>query len=438
VLFRVSGDPVARWRLVALDRFDGRSWMPPDDLRPAGANRGGAADDLRVEVTIGALDGRWVPVPDGQPLGTSRAVRVDGSGGALLADEPLTPGEVVTVRARPAGRGLTARDEPTVRVGGEVDGFEVPAALVALAGRIVAGATDDYERAVRLAAYLRGEFRRDESSPPGHSIAVLETFLERSRRGRSEQFVAAFGVLALAVGLPVRIAVGFVGNDGTVRSDTAFAWPEVDVAGTGWVALDPVPELEQPAAGDDAGDAPASLEPATAPPAPATTAPSPPTTLAGPQSAVPAAGGGVPAAVPAVPGTVLAAVALAAVAVVGRKSARRRARRSAGSPDRVVLGAFAEAMDRLHDLGGERRASATDAELSEAAAATIGSPVPGLGDLAVLATAAAHAPEPATSTEAARALAALDDVERGLAVLPRRHRWRGRCSVRSLRRPFPW
>ncbi len=438
LLFRVSGDPVPRWRLVALDRFDGRSWMPPDDLRPAGADRAGAADDLRVEVTVGALDGRWVPVPDGELLGTSRPVRVDANGGALLADEPLTPGEVVTVRSQPAGRGSSARDEPTVRAGGEVDGFEVPAALVALAGRIVAGATDDYERAVRLAAYLRGEFRRDESSPPGHSIAVLETFLERSRRGRSEQFVASFGVLALSVGLPVRIAVGFVGNDGTVRSDTAFAWPEVHVDGTGWVALDPVPEVEQPAAGDDIGDAPALLEPATAPPAPATTAPSPPTTLAGPQLPVPVVAGGFPSGVAVIPGVALATATLAAAAVVGRKRVRSRARRTAGSPDRVVLGAFAEAMDRVHDLGGERRASATDAELVEVAVSRVGAPVPGLGELAVLATAAAHAPEPATETEAARALVALGEVERELGALPRRHRWRARCSLRSLRRPFPW
>jgi hypothetical protein len=72
-------------------------------------------------------------------------------------------------------------------------------------------------------------------------------FLTESHRGTTEQFGAAFAVMARALGLPTRLAVGFgpglPGPDGltTVRGGDALVWPEVDFAGIGWVPFYPTP-----------------------------------------------------------------------------------------------------------------------------------------------------------------------------------------------------
>ena len=108
-------------------------------------------------------------------------------------------------------------------------------------------------QALRISTYLRERYRLVSDSPAGHSLTVLQLFLERTKTGRDEQFVAAFGVLAAAAGLPVRISLGFdteVDPDGgtVARSDDVLAWPEIEFADVGWVPFNPIPEGEDSSA----------------------------------------------------------------------------------------------------------------------------------------------------------------------------------------------
>src|SRR5207253_3253245 len=67
-------------------------------------------------------------------------------------------------------------------------------------------------------------------------------------------FAGTFAAMARAIGLPSRVAVGF--TPGVLEADglwhitgrQAHAWPEVFVAGYGWVAFEPTPGRGAPGA----------------------------------------------------------------------------------------------------------------------------------------------------------------------------------------------
>src|SRR5262249_27391063 len=123
----------------------------------------------------------------------------------------------------------------------------LPSSIVDTARAATQGATFPVQQATRLATYLRESGTNDPSAPPGHAYGHLAYFLAVSHRGTTEQFGAAFAVMARALGLPTRLVVGFgpgrPGPDGltTVRGGDALVWPEVEFAGTGWVPFYPTP-----------------------------------------------------------------------------------------------------------------------------------------------------------------------------------------------------
>ena len=107
--------------------------------------------------------------------------------------------------------------------------------------------------AALLEAWFRsGEFIYDESAPyepgadPDDPYAVMETFLEQ-RSGYCVHFASTYAVMARSLGLPSRVAVGYVSRpsntDGwtSVRARELHAWPEVYIEGLGWIAFEPTP-----------------------------------------------------------------------------------------------------------------------------------------------------------------------------------------------------
>lgn len=130
----------------------------------------------------------------------------------------------------------------------------VPESIRAEAQRLRAGAGSDDLLAVsaEIERWFRGgSFVYDESTPyePGTDAddpyAIMESFLSE-RRGFCVHYASAFGVIARELGIPTRVAVGYAsrpnGADATtVRGRDLHAWPEVYVAGAGWVAFEPTP-----------------------------------------------------------------------------------------------------------------------------------------------------------------------------------------------------
>ena len=268
-MFAVRTTSAENWRLAVLDRFDGVTWTSGARFVPAGSRvpaaehmRHPAGSDVAQHFTIQNLPGVWVPAADRPRTIKGLAVTVDPVSGVLTSARQLHTGQAYDVNstardydadelaaAEPArdaeARAATALPESP---GTTASNAQVPA-FRRLAEQVTGEQSTGFQRAAKLADYLRTTARYDVSGLPGHTYAQLNYFLTRSKRGTSEQFATAYAVLARSVGLPTRVVVGFrpgVGGNGTfeVRSGDVLVWPEVDFAGLGWVPFYPTPEQQ--------------------------------------------------------------------------------------------------------------------------------------------------------------------------------------------------
>jgi transglutaminase-like putative cysteine protease len=121
-----------------------------------------------------------------------------------------------------------------------------------LANQVTADETSRFEKAVALQDWFRkdGGFTYSTQVDLGNGTDDLIRFLTQGDGGRTgycEQFAAAMAVMARELGIPARVAVGFlapqkVGNDTYVYSShDLHAWPELFFSGSGWVRFEPTP-----------------------------------------------------------------------------------------------------------------------------------------------------------------------------------------------------
>jgi transglutaminase-like putative cysteine protease len=436
-LFTRTGADVARWRLVALNRFDGRAWMPPRQLERAKGRLIRRSEARRlgteaVNVTVSGLTGRWLPTADGAVTLIDTEVRTDKAASAFLTDETLSNGFEYRFDGAPAtAPDSLAETAPADQLAGaELLLYEPSSALQALATRITSGRSTVAAKATALADHMRSNYQLDPAAPAGHSAALTELFLLTTNRGREEQFVSGFAVLATALGLPVRIAVGFTPTVGSreVTTADAHAWPEVAFTGLGWVRFDPVPpEAGPPATRADASSG--SAQRVDAPPPPTTT----------PPTSAPEVGDdlltadGIRVSKPVAAFLILGAVGLAwCVGLPLFKRSRRRRRLFQGDPAERVNGAFYEAIDQLTDQGFRPPATRTNRELVAVGARSDAESAE-LAPLAGLAPRATYSDEPITDDDATEARLRLEAFEE-LRYVRRRQRMRARLSSRSLRR----
>lgn len=121
-----------------------------------------------------------------------------------------------------------------------------------LAEEITAGATSTYEQAVMIQDYLRtgAQFQYTTSVPDGTSDDAVWDFLEDGR-GYCVQYATAMVILARAVGIPARMAVGFLPGDsapgpegssgGVISAHDAHTWPQLFLGDAGWARFEPTP-----------------------------------------------------------------------------------------------------------------------------------------------------------------------------------------------------
>ncbi|WP_165569243.1 DUF3488 and transglutaminase-like domain-containing protein [Schaalia suimastitidis] len=127
----------------------------------------------------------------------------------------------------------------------------VPALLSQTAAEAVAGAQGAQAQALALQQWFTsGAFFYDENAPyteqtmPDNPYAVMEALLER-RSGYCVHYASTFAVMMRTLGVPSRVAVGYVSRAQlgatNVASRDLHAWPEIHVDGVGWVAYEPTP-----------------------------------------------------------------------------------------------------------------------------------------------------------------------------------------------------
>ncbi|UWZ34451.1 transglutaminase domain-containing protein [Dactylosporangium roseum] len=283
-LLEVRSDRPARLRWVTLPEFTGVTWLPAPEYRAAGAVLGPAPEPgstaVHQEISITGLAGGWLPVPDGAREVRGVRVAVDAGSGTVAAPDGLGPAVRYTVTAVPPVWVQSRLAEARLPGDEAFDSYRsLPAGdsgrLSELA-RTAAGTGSPYQQARRLADHLREHYRFDPTAPGGNGYPSVQRFLFHSPaqgggRGTSEQFATAFAVLARALAMPVRVAVGFdpgraMGSGRyVVRAGDALAWPEVYLSGAGWVPFDPTPPSSTVDVSGGAAPPPASPTPSVAP-----------------------------------------------------------------------------------------------------------------------------------------------------------------------------
>lgn len=391
-LFTVRSETPTYWRLTSLDQFDGIIWSSRGTYQratgelPVGAPTRAAVDTVRQDFTISALASIWLPAAfRPERVRGADDVRFDRDSASLLTDGDTSDGLRYTVDSELPRMTASQLGQASGQVPSAIAGryLSLPAqmsrSLLPVATRVTAGQTTPYGRAKALQDWFRSsEFTYDLNVEPGHGASAVEKFLTE-RRGYCEQFSGTFAAMARALGMPARVAVGFTPGerqaDGSylVRGRNAHAWPEVFLAGYGWVAFEPTPGRGMPGAEDytgvtpdtgDTGDPAASGAAADQAGATATTAPAggqapADTTPAAeePQEAAPApvsAGGGLGRLVWVIAAVLLVVLAVGAVPLA-RAGQRRRRREAARTPAHRVLVAWQDAEEALAAAGRGQR-----------------------------------------------------------------------------------
>ncbi len=431
------------FHLTGIDLFTGS--LPSAEGVPAGRPR------FTVDVAVADFNAEWLPLPYAPAaFQASGDWRYDPVSLSVLASGPqqkrATNGlhyQATAVDVNPTAEELAkaigGRPRDAVTTVGLPANFPQP--VVSLARRVTQKGASDGEKAVLLQNWLRSPaFTYSTDPAPGSGYTALTQFLLVDKTGYCEQFAASMAVMARAIGIPSRVAIGFlpgrrVGDHWEINIREMHAWPELYFAGLGWVSFEPTPgvavapgytgeQARQPSASPSATATPSSNSASEKPSAaPSVGRDDQPSETAGPadQSFLGWAGGA------------LLVLALAAVPALVRRGRRLR-RLRADVPREAVTGAWDELRDTVWDAGGEwpsgsarQIGGAVAKDLPTEAAAA-------MGRVAVLVEQSRYA-------EHLGATGALgDDVERvraGIAV-DGRHTWWRRLFPRSLWRGMRW
>ncbi|MDX6413494.1 MAG: protein-glutamine gamma-glutamyltransferase [Gaiellaceae bacterium] len=275
------------WRATVLDRFDGTRWLEriwhesPAEARVLQPAASRARQNLIPQkVTIAALQDNHVigaSVPVTNDLGKGGAYAGQGvtlAIGGLHRDEHYTvssyapsptPQELVRVRpdypkaltrpGRELGIGDGVNALPFGRAGREkklldsLRGRLQPYAQLFRRAQAVAGETrSPYAATVALEAWFRstGGFTYSEQPGTTPGLPPLVGFVTNTKTGYCQHFAGAMAVMLRLLGIPARVAAGFV--PGRYQSDLwqvtdhdAHAWVEVWFKGYGWLPFDPTP-----------------------------------------------------------------------------------------------------------------------------------------------------------------------------------------------------
>lgn len=268
VVFLIDAPAPDVWRATTYDHWDGESWerAPDAPVEVEGRLRPGLGDvpdgdglEFPQRVTVQARFAS-VLVAAARPtfLGVDGLVgqSVDGT---LRPEFPLQRGEVYVVYSDRwyAGREAlraAAGAVPTDVADRYLQLPQVPPGVRALAAEITADEPTTYDQVRALEAWLLDNTTVTEDArpvPPGAD--PLGTFLLDDRSGPPERTATALAVMLRALGVPTRIAVGFLpgsrtGPDGefAVRLRDTHAWVEVWFPGIGWQRFDPTGKAPPP------------------------------------------------------------------------------------------------------------------------------------------------------------------------------------------------
>ncbi len=285
IVLRVRSDRAMYWRGLTYDDYDGRYWTDT-----------GPTQDFTIDA--GTLNLQ----PGTSPIGSERLIQTftveragldvflaadrmevlhfDGFDGTWGLDDnsirptwPLNAGAQWTVESA-----IMAVDAEQLRAS-DLDSRQIPVtidqryahegdvsdATAELARQITADAPTTYDKVVALQDWFADNisYRRDVVAAP-IGVDPVDRLLFDLNEGYCEQIASAMTVMLRSLGIPSRIAVGYVPSefdDATgewiSRGTDAHAWTEVYFAGIGWQGFDPTSVV--PLAGEQTPPTPATV-----------------------------------------------------------------------------------------------------------------------------------------------------------------------------------
>ena len=122
----------------------------------------------------------------------------------------------------------------------------IPQRVRDLAAQVTTGAATPYDQALAIESYLRSfEYTLEIKQPPADRD-VVDFFLFDLKKGYCDYYASAMVVMARAVGIPARLAVGYsmgtvkeYGDEYTVSEAEAHSWPELYFPLYGWIPFEP-------------------------------------------------------------------------------------------------------------------------------------------------------------------------------------------------------
>ncbi|GAB3035729.1 transglutaminase [Nocardioides flavus (ex Wang et al. 2016)] len=267
-----SGPKPSYLRISVLSRFSGSEWTPGDREIPESQSATGALPPLdgvslevprrefKYDVRVGPdFSSAWLPTA---AQTTRIAAGTDWRYDVNTRDVIAAREDVTTADSTYDFTGVQLTYDAdsmnsAVSGAGAVAGIfsEVPSTLNneirRLAASVTAEAPTRFQKAQVLQQWFRedGGFRYDLGQVPsaGDGGADLLAFLDE-RVGYCEQFAAAMAIMARVIGIPSRVAVGFLEPDRATNGSWEFssrdlhAWPELYFPGSGWVRFEPTPQ----------------------------------------------------------------------------------------------------------------------------------------------------------------------------------------------------
>lgn len=265
VVLRVRAPYADFWRGQTFTQFDGRVWRvdeatgeltegPDHDVRLAPGDVSTKGDDQFIQTFYAEVD-----LPN-IVFAASRADRVllaapmwARPDGALRAQVVIPAGSAYTVVSQRSGAtadGLRAEGDIS-QLASPIEFVYTPASTTdrtrALAEELAGGASSTYDVILAIQAWLRTHvtYNLEAPVPPSDADAV-DHFLFESQQGFCEQIASATAMLLRSLGIPARIATGYVPSERDEvagvwisRASDAHAWVEVRFPNFGWIAFDP-------------------------------------------------------------------------------------------------------------------------------------------------------------------------------------------------------
>lgn len=307
--YQTTASELPYLKLLTLDQFVGTTWTARvsrsdveeprfnDQVGSLGSPPG-LSDDVKTSTTqtdivIDGVETTWLPIP-------TPATGIAGLDGTWYADQGLraitssdstTRGQTYTVNAlqiEPTAEQL--RDSSTSYPDAVQSSLELPVPSPEIIGEVASAVTADagshYDAAVAIQKYLRGsDFSYDTEAPvregfDGGGADVIATFLD-VKTGYCVHFASAMAIMAREVGIPARLALGYLPGEKSddsgdeerydVDSHDLHSWPELYFVGIGWVPFEPtpgrgsVPDYSTPAAASASELAPGAAPSGTTP-----------------------------------------------------------------------------------------------------------------------------------------------------------------------------